>query len=671
VLVPWVGPADAASGTVVPASTAVALGSAGIALRVPADGRLRGYEFAAVVLGVGFAQSAGPADESVRAPPGQQLCVVELSVTSVPGLLAEVPSTPVPGLSGAVVVGTASEPLDILGGADTGPGTYAAAIPKGSDPVLELSAAGVTQDFSLRHLKRTGPAPAVFYRGATGPDLDVSGAPSVTLQGVASDGTAMNIGSKLTAGLTYFSPREPTTTAGDLSQAYLLVQPATDYDVGTDPSFEGLGPLPPGSMQLALPDGTVVPADEVATDAGLLFGSYIFPVPGDMTSATLEIQGGVIDAVESPPPASTGGLTKITISPASVVLTFASAPFVPVKTPTSSGPSSPGSGTSPLASQSKAHHTKAAGGGIPVSAGVGAGGGVVVLVLVIVIPIRRRRYPYGRAERQGQLVVYAPPALPRPPIALPPVAVPVEADDEDDPVSSPGVEVRVLGPIELVGLVGRTGRRAVDELLVFLALHPGQVFSSAELRSRIWAYPRREPTAKDFRNTLYYLRKALPPGAYETTPRGPKLTEVVSTDWGLLLSLVDDTGDARSESLTRALGNVRGHPFAEATGRGDDSPYDWAYRERLAPEMEATVEKVAHELATAMLEEEDTEHARWAIDRGFRCVPESLLLYGDLLRVGAARDGAAGVERAMGEARRILGDDATTLEGLAAELAGA
>jgi len=254
--------------------------------------------------------------------------------------------------------------------------------------------------------------------------------------------------------------------------------------------------------------------------------------------------------------------------------------------------------------------------------------------------------------------MFAPPALAAAPIALPPAPA----------VAPSGVEVRVLGPVELVGLLAPTGRRAVDELLVFLALHPGRVFSSAELRSRIWAYPRREPTEKTFRNTIYYLRKALPSGACEVTPKGPKLTELVSSDWGAFLSLVDDAGATRSESLTAALGLVRGHPFAEVTGRGGDSPYDWAYRDRLASEMESTVETVAHELAGAMLEDDDTEHARWAIDRGLRCLPESLLLYGDLVAVGAARDGVTGIERAMAEARRVLGDDAAALEDLALRL---
>jgi hypothetical protein len=233
------------------------------------------------------------------------------------------------------------------------------------------------------------------------------------------------------------------------------------------------------------------------------------------------------------------------------------------------------------------------------------------------------------------------------------------------------VEVRVLGSIDLVGLVKPTGRRAVDELLVYLALHPGQVFSPEELRSRIWAYPRRERADKDFRNLLHYLKKALPPGAMETTDVGPKLTELVSSDWGHFSSLAGEVGETRSEKLTEALRLVRGHPFADVRGRPGDSPYDWAYRERLAPEMEVTVERVAHELATAMLEDDDTEHARWAIDRGCLCLPESLLLYGDLVRVAAARDGATGIERAMSEARRVLGDDADALEDLARSLGAA
>lgn len=291
---------SAASAALVPAGTVVSLPSAGIALRVPADGRLRGYGFAAVVRGVGFASSAGPADSAVRAPSGDQLCVFELSLTLVTGLSAAPPPAPVPGLVAAVVVGSTSEPLGLTDPEGSGFATYAAAVPEGSDPELQLSAAGVSQDFSLRDLERTGAVPTVLYRGATGPDLEVTGSPSITLPGTATDSTAVSVGSTLAAALSYFSPSDPTTNAGDPSQAFLVVQPSTASSAGTMPSFDGLGPLPPGSVQLALPDDTVVPAQGIATDAGLLFGTYVFAVPADTTRATFEVEGGTIDAVESP-----------------------------------------------------------------------------------------------------------------------------------------------------------------------------------------------------------------------------------------------------------------------------------------------------------------------------------------------------------------------------------
>jgi hypothetical protein len=657
-----------ASATVLPAGTAITLDSAGIALKIPADGRVRGFQFAAVVGGVGFAQRAGPADDAVRAPPGDELCVIQLSVDHVNELEGGTDSEEVPGPTGAVVVGGVSTPIEVDEEPNAGPQIFAAAVPVGSSPLLELTDAGLTQDFSLRQLTRTGTVPTVLYRDGMGPDLDVSGSPALTLQGTTSDGTSVAVGATLAASLTYFSPTEATEIHAGTSGAFLLVQPTVAQIAGTDPNFQDFQALPPGSVQLTLPDGTVVPAQEVNTQLLLLGGSYVFAVPGDTTTATLDVHGGVIYAEEAPPPASTGGLTQITFSPTSAVFTFTTAPFVaaPGSTPSTTTPK-------PRASQpSRATRraTKAKAAGIPLATGAGAGGVVIIIVVLILIPVRRRRYPYGRASRQGVLVVYAPPLVSRPPAALPAAPLPTAAIPVP-PVTEPrSVEVRVVGPIELVGLLKPTGRRAVDELLVYLALHPGQVFSAEELRSRIWAYPRRERADKDFRNLLYYLKKALPPGAIETTDVGPKLTELVSSDWGQLSSLADEGGETKTEKFTAALILVRGHPFADVRGRGDDNPYDWAYRERLAPEMEATVERLAHELAMAMMEDDDTEHARWAIDRGLRCVPESILLYGDLLRVGAARDGVVGIERAMAEARRVLGDDAASLEDLAGQLGG-
>jgi hypothetical protein len=304
-------------------------------------------------------------------------------------------------------------------------------------------------------------------------------------------------------------------------------------------------------------------------------------------------------------------------------------------------------------------HSSAQGLNTPLAVGAGTGGGLVVILLVI--PIWRRR-AFRKADREGRVIFDGPPVpteRPGPAIAAPPAESPPEA------VSS-GVLVAVLGPVVIEGLVRPVTRKPVNELLAFLALHPGQSFTTDELRSAIWTEGRTEPKADTLYTYVSALRRSLPPGALQKAGTRFTLTEAVTSDWSRFRTLVEGPDD-RAERLGEALDLVRGPPFEGALS-GRNAPYAWATD--LAHQIEVAVETAGHELAVLFLDAGDPVPADAVVGHVLQCVPASIVAREDSLRVGSLLGGPREVGRRLGVARHALGDDAGLLEPLAEELAG-
>jgi hypothetical protein len=491
---------------------------------------------------------------------------------------------------------------------------------------------------------------------ATTSGTSTAGSAQITFLGRAKDGSEVRIREQLSEiALSNYSPSSPAVAAGRGS-AYLSFYAAGGTSDDTRPAFDGIDGVGTSAVHLVLPDGTVVPAQQPMSPQGnLLLGSYYFLVPSSIKRATLEVSPGSYGAVEYPNGVAAGGeLTTIAFDSSKTVLVVPPPPHKapPIrKTPTSTAPPR----TKAASSKATRSTGKTSGGSVgfvsPLDIGVTSGAGVVILVLLI--PIWRRR-AYRRADAAGRVVIDSPPLLLSP-------RIPPASDRARELDTPPNVVVKVLGPVEIDGLVEPIKMSPVREVLVFLALHPGRSFTTIELRSSIWVEGRNEPSSATFRNYLTDLRKSLPPETLTRDGYHYALIGAVTTDWGCFTALSAD--DARDpELLSEALSLIRGTPF-EGASSGRNSPYGWSGE--IAHRMEVAVERAAHELAAFGLESGDPAFADVGVTQALRCVPTSFVVRGDHIRLGMVVGGRKELERRMQAARSALGDDAATLEPVA------
>jgi DNA-binding SARP family transcriptional activator len=228
-------------------------------------------------------------------------------------------------------------------------------------------------------------------------------------------------------------------------------------------------------------------------------------------------------------------------------------------------------------------------------------------------------------------------------------------------VDVPEVEVRVFGPIEIVGGEKPLARAKSIELVAYLSLHRESIVDADRLREALW--PGRPPgttlytTASVARNHLGRASDGelhlplLPNG-----DRIYRLGKSVGTDYerfagGVRRAKTQAPADAM-RSLRHALELVRGRPF-EVAGRG----FDWAYVEGFVVSLENEIAAAAHQLASLCLEAGDPDGARWATRRGLRASPGNEQLYRDLMRAADFEGNRAGVEAVLKELAHVVEDD--------------
>ncbi len=480
----------------------------------------------------------------------------------------------------------------------------------------------------------------------------------ISFSGTAADGTAITLTAHITdVVLSRLAVGDPTANAGAADMDFLSLATSTDVSAGSGPTFDGINGVAVSDIDVALPDGTLVPAQPPGPQLDFLDGELWFDVPSSTRSVTLEVAPGTLGALEYPGAIGTGEatLTTIVFQPSSVVLAVpppGGASPAPTTTQPPKGPSTKASGSirrTVLVAKRK---------GLPVAAkaGIGAGGGLLVIVLLI--PIWRRR-AFRRADKQGRVIFDAPPVAAEEP-------APPSDDDRkpEDPSEKAGVEVKVLGPVVFEGLVRAITTTPVAEILAFLALHRGRSFTSEQLRNAIWSEGRREPKSDSFYTYVSALRRSLPPGSLVKSGTRYSLTSSVISDWGGFRTLIERS-DNRTEGLEEALGLVRGRPFEGAVS-GRNSPYAWAAD--LSHQIEAAVESAGHELAALFLDAGDPVPADAAIGQVLRCVPASIVAREDCLRVGSLLGGPKEVTRRLDSARLAMGDDVELLAPLAEDL---
>ena len=212
------------------------------------------------------------------------------------------------------------------------------------------------------------------------------------------------------------------------------------------------------------------------------------------------------------------------------------------------------------------------------------------------------------------------------------------------------VEIRVLGPVDVVGASRPFTRAWAKELVVYLAMHPHGASNDA------WAaalWPDRLMAASSLHSTASVARRSLGHGAdgRDHLPRAHgrlALAETVGTDWQRFVSV---SGSGELPDLRRALELVRGRPFDGLRAS------DWPILEGIAPAMEAAIVDVAGRLAGLYLREGDAAGAEWAARRGLVVSPYDERLYRMLLRAADTAGNPAGVESVMSELLRLVADD--------------
>lgn len=233
----------------------------------------------------------------------------------------------------------------------------------------------------------------------------------------------------------------------------------------------------------------------------------------------------------------------------------------------------------------------------------------------------------------------------------------VSAED----IRPPEIDVRVLGPVDIVGADKPLARAKSVELIVYLAMHRQAIVDADRLREALW--PGRPPGTTLY-TTASVARNHLGRGSdgelhlplVANGERVYRLGGAVGSDYA---RFADYVHRAKSEppmqaraSLRAALQLVRGRPFDVST-RG----YEWAHVEGFITCIENEVATAAHQLARLCLEAGDADGARWATRRGLRACPGHEQLFRDEMEAADLEGNTAGVQALMTELRHIVEED--------------
>jgi len=231
------------------------------------------------------------------------------------------------------------------------------------------------------------------------------------------------------------------------------------------------------------------------------------------------------------------------------------------------------------------------------------------------------------------------------------------AEDRARPTdSAAGVEVRVLGPVDVRGAAAPLAGKSL-ELVVYLACHPRGA-PDEQIRAALW--PDRAPAPATWAQRVSVTRRALgkdpdgSPRLLRFRRHVGQLSASVSTDVGQLDAALarcrEVAGPVTTDAVGSLLDGIRGRPF-EAP-----QPYGWADDEGHVRHAEQSVIDAAHYLAERAFAAGDWERALWSSERGLRACPTSDVLLADRSQAAAAGGVSTGelATRALREALRDL-----------------
>ena len=211
------------------------------------------------------------------------------------------------------------------------------------------------------------------------------------------------------------------------------------------------------------------------------------------------------------------------------------------------------------------------------------------------------------------------------------------------------IEVRVLGPVEVVG--GKPFTRAwALELVVYLVMHESGA-STDQWSTALW--PDRLMAPASLHSTASSARRSLGTSikGEDHLPRSHgrlALAKTVTSDWAQFrhLAASDDP-----EQLAQALRLIRGRPFLGLRST------DWVLLEGFMADIEGTVVDAACRLAEHALQQGDPTGAETAARCGLKVSEFDERLYRLLLRAADAAGNPAGVESTMRELVRLVADE--------------
>jgi hypothetical protein len=513
---------------------------------IPADGRLRGRDFTAVVSHVAWPQSvAAPSGVDYVAGTGRRLVAFTLSITQRTdesgSLNAATAVTAAVRAGGATTLNTLSRiDQQIASGSSgsaetTGSDSFVASVPaRAHDVTLSLSEAGFTQSFNLWSLKRVEPSPTVLYRDPSSATVTGSAAAPFHLAFTnPADGFSSTDDARVSSAmLSWFAP--DGTPLSDPNQAYLVLFfqssfPSIPYgQPNSGHFFSSFLPLLGSQLTFTAAGGEAVAANRSTADFssftaandddGIFDAVYWFTFPANLTDATITISPGTVTGTEFTGFTGANPVLINMTAGATVSLTFPAVPQVSTIQRTPPWVRAPLPATGVAAAPNSATGSNPGGGSkghFPVWVAVLA----LVALAGIIALIRQWRHRRAlvaaavpgptsepsTATPERTVHTVEPPAPPIRPVG--PVAAPQPAPSQTRIGTT--LRVNLLGPLDLGDLRTDEVRRIVVELLVYLACHDHRHLRVGQIQIgfRPVSSGRGEIAEKTLRNYLSELRQ--------------------------------------------------------------------------------------------------------------------------------------------------------------------
>lgn len=217
-------------------------------------------------------------------------------------------------------------------------------------------------------------------------------------------------------------------------------------------------------------------------------------------------------------------------------------------------------------------------------------------------------------------------------------------------VQSGEIEVKVLGPIEVVGADRPFTRAWALELVVYLAFHRSGAstdsWSTALWPDRLMAPASLHSTASAARRSLGVSQSGDDhlPRSHGRLSLGPGVT----TDWDRFIGL---SHEEAPEAWKDAIGLIRGRPFDGLRST------DWALLEGITAMIESEVVDLASRCAEWFLARRDSSGAEWVARQALRVSPYDERMYRVLMRAADVAGNPQGIESVMSELSRLVAED--------------